>query len=155
MGTLLLTLACSAGSPAPPSLEYAAAHFSPDLVRCLALLLGAAEGGAFSWRHMAALTGERLMMEMDSLAMFNDNLVGGRGGAGWGGAGAEIGGWGRGWSWGRRRGWGRVHEGEEQGVEWWKGVVRRGLGGGPAPTTAPPVQPTSRAAGPRVQGRSA
>jgi hypothetical protein len=85
MGQLLLTLACSAGAPAPPSLDYAAAHFSPDFVRALALLLGASEGGAFSWRHMAALAGERLMMEVDSLAMFNDNLVGWGAGGGGGG----------------------------------------------------------------------
>jgi len=76
MGQLLLTLACSAGGVAVPNLDYAASHYSPDFVRCLALLLGAGEGGAFSWRHMAALTGERMMMEVDTLAMFNDNLVG-------------------------------------------------------------------------------
>lgn len=75
MGQLLLTLACSAGGVSVPNLDFAAAHFSPDFVRCLALLLGAGEGGAFSWRHVAALTGERMMMEVDTLAIFNDNLV--------------------------------------------------------------------------------
>jgi hypothetical protein len=79
MGQVLLTLSCSAGGIAVPNLDYAAAHFSSDYVRCLALLLGAGEGGAFSWRHMAALAGERMMMEVDQLAAFNDNLVGGWG----------------------------------------------------------------------------
>lgn len=86
MGHLLLTLACSAGGVAAPNLDFAAAHFSPDFVRLLQLLLGASEGGAFSWRHVAALTGERMMAEVDSLAVFNDHLVGGvqlgRGGLG-------------------------------------------------------------------------
>lgn len=76
MGQLLLTLACSAGGVSVPNLDYASVHFSPDFVRCLALLLAAGEGGAFSWRHMAALAGERMMMEADTLAMFNENLVG-------------------------------------------------------------------------------
>ncbi|KAI8469985.1 MAG: hypothetical protein J3K34DRAFT_377450 [Monoraphidium minutum] len=75
MGQLLLTLACSAGGVAVPNLDFAAAHFSPDFVRMLALLLGTGEGGAFSWRHMAALTGERMMAEVDALAGFNDHLV--------------------------------------------------------------------------------
>ena len=76
MGELLLTLACSvSGGAAPPSLELAAAHFSPDLARCLALLLGAADGGAFSWRHFAALAGERLMVELDGLGSLSDALA--------------------------------------------------------------------------------
>lgn len=76
MGQLLLTLACSVSAgAAPPSLDLASAHFSPDFVRCLSLLLGAAEGGAFSWRHFAAIAGERLMVALDGASSLSDALI--------------------------------------------------------------------------------
>lgn len=78
MGQLLLGLACAGSAPVPPSVELAALHYSPDLLRLLGLLLGVGEGGVFSWRHLIALMGERALMELDTLNMFNNNLVGGR-----------------------------------------------------------------------------
>lgn len=41
----------------------------------VALMLGASEGVGFSWRHLSAVLGERMMSEMDSLAMLNDTLI--------------------------------------------------------------------------------
>jgi hypothetical protein len=78
MGQLLLGLACAGSAPVPPSVELAALHYSPDLLRLLGLLLGVGEGGVFSWRHLIALMGERALMELDTLNMFNNNLVSGR-----------------------------------------------------------------------------
>jgi hypothetical protein len=75
MGQLLLQLACAAGSLPVPSLDFASAHYSPEFVRLLVLLLGVADGGGFSWRAVSALLGERLLLEVDSLAMFNEQLV--------------------------------------------------------------------------------
>jgi hypothetical protein len=75
MGQLLLQLACAAGSLPVPSLDFASAHYSPEFVRLLMLLLGVADGGGFSWRAVSALLGERLLLEMDALAMFNEQLV--------------------------------------------------------------------------------
>jgi hypothetical protein len=76
MGQLLLQLACAVGGLPSPSLDFAHAHYSPEFVRMLMLLLGVAEGGAFSWRAVSALLGERLLLEMDTLAIFNEQLVG-------------------------------------------------------------------------------
>jgi len=79
MGQLLLQLACAIGSLPSPSLDFAAAHYSPEFVRLLMLLLGVAEGAAFSWRAVSALLGERLLLDMDTLAIFNEQLVRGEG----------------------------------------------------------------------------
>jgi hypothetical protein len=76
MGQLLLQLACAVGGLPSPSLDFAHAHYSPEFVRLLLLLLGVAEGGAFSWRAVSALLGERLLLDMDTLAIFNEQLVG-------------------------------------------------------------------------------
>eukprot|EP00879_Flechtneria_rotunda_P012154 GHRR01012694.1.p1 GENE.GHRR01012694.1~~GHRR01012694.1.p1 ORF type:complete len:873 (+),score=416.93 GHRR01012694.1:315-2933(+) len=76
MGQLLLQLACAAGNLPTPSLDFASMHYSPEFVRLLMLLLGVADGGAFSWRAVSALLGERLLLEMDSLAIFNEQLLG-------------------------------------------------------------------------------
>jgi hypothetical protein len=76
MGQLLMTLACSLGAVPVPSLDYVSMHYSPDFVRLLALLLGVADGGVFSWRHLIAVLGERILQEHDSLSIFNDHLVG-------------------------------------------------------------------------------
>jgi hypothetical protein len=75
MGQLLLQLACAVGSLPSPSLDFASLHYSPEFVRLLMLLLGVADGGGFSWRAVSALLGERLMLEVDALAMFNEQLV--------------------------------------------------------------------------------
>lgn len=75
MGQLLLQLACAGGSLPTPSLDFASMHHSPEFVRLLMLLLGVADGGGFSWRAVSALLGERLLLEMDTLAMFNEQLV--------------------------------------------------------------------------------
>lgn len=75
MGQLLLQLACAVGGLPSPSVDFAHAHYSPEFVRLLVLLLGVAEGGAFSWRAVSALLGERLLLDMDSLAIFNEQLV--------------------------------------------------------------------------------
>lgn len=75
MGQLLLTLACAGGSLPAPSLEFASVHFSPEFVRLLVLLLGVSDGAAFSWRAVSALLGERLLLEMDGLAVLNEALV--------------------------------------------------------------------------------
>lgn len=75
MGQLLLQLACAVGGLPSPSLDFAHAHYSPEFVRLLMLLLGVAEGGAFSWRAVSALLGERLLLDMDALAIFNEQLV--------------------------------------------------------------------------------
>jgi hypothetical protein len=75
MGQLLLQLACAVGSLPSPSLDFASLHYSPEFVRLLVLLLGVADGGGFSWRAVSALLGERLMLEVDALAMFNEQLV--------------------------------------------------------------------------------
>jgi hypothetical protein len=77
MGQLLLQLACAVGGLPSPSLDFAHAHYSPEFVRLLLLLLGVAEGGAFSWRAVSAILGERLLLDMDTLAIFNEQLVGG------------------------------------------------------------------------------
>mgnify|MGYP003587167614 CR=1 FL=1 len=76
MGQLLLQLACAVNAPAAPSLDFASMHYSMEFVRLLMLLLGVADGAAFNWRAVSALLGERLLLEMDSLAMFNEQLVG-------------------------------------------------------------------------------
>jgi len=75
MGQLLMTLACSLGAVPLPTLDYVSVHYSPDFVRLLALLLGVADGGVFSWRHLIAVLGERILQEHDSLSIFNDHLV--------------------------------------------------------------------------------
>ncbi|WIA17811.1 hypothetical protein OEZ85_009321 [Tetradesmus obliquus] len=75
MGQLLLQLACAVGSLPAPNLDFAAAHYSAEFVRLLVLLLGVADGGGFSWRAVSALLGERLMLEVDALAMFNEQLL--------------------------------------------------------------------------------
>ena len=113
MGQLLMTLACSLGAVPLPTLDYVSMHYSPDFVRLLALLLGVADGGVFSWRHLIAVLGERILQEHDSLSIFNDHLVGreGRGGKGWeeGREERRAGGGGG----GRVRG--REHEGKREG----------------------------------------
>lgn len=75
MGQLLLQLACAVGGLPSPSLDFAHAHYSPEFVRLLMLLLGVADGGGFSWRAVSALLGERLLLDMDTLAIFNEQLV--------------------------------------------------------------------------------
>lgn len=90
MGQLLLQLACAVGGLPAPSLDFASLHYSPEFVRLLLLLLGVADGGSFSWRAVSALLGERLLLEMDSLAMFNEQLVRGRGWMGWDGTGRNC-----------------------------------------------------------------
>jgi hypothetical protein len=77
MGQLLLQLACAVGGLPSPSLDFAHAHYSPEFVRLLMLLLGVADGGGFSWRAVSALLGERLLLDMDTLAIFNEQLVSG------------------------------------------------------------------------------
>ncbi len=90
LGQLMLTLACSvsAHAAALPSLDFAAQHHSPDLVRTIALLLAAGDhmaggggGSGFSWRHLWAVIGEYAAAEVDSLGSFNDSLVGARAGS--------------------------------------------------------------------------
>jgi hypothetical protein len=76
MGQLLLQLACAVGSLPSASLDFASMHYSHEFVRLLVLLLGVAEGGGFSWRAVSALLGERLLLETDTLATFNEQLVG-------------------------------------------------------------------------------
>lgn len=44
-------------------------------MRLLMLLLSVADGAAFSWRAVSAVLGERLLMETDSVAVFNEQLV--------------------------------------------------------------------------------
>lgn len=52
MGGLLLTLCCAGAGPAP-SLELAAAHYSPELARFVGAALAAADGGPLgSWRQL-------------------------------------------------------------------------------------------------------
>jgi PAB-dependent poly(A)-specific ribonuclease subunit 3 len=46
-----------------------------EFVRMVMLLLNVADGAAFSWRTVSAFLGERLLLEMDSLAMFNEQLL--------------------------------------------------------------------------------
>lgn len=75
MGQLLLQLACAVNAPAAPSLDFASMHYSVEFVRMVMLLLNVADGAAFSWRTVSAFLGERLLLEMDSLAMFNEQLV--------------------------------------------------------------------------------
>eukprot|EP00878_Enallax_costatus_P043494 GHUV01051497.1.p1 GENE.GHUV01051497.1~~GHUV01051497.1.p1 ORF type:complete len:204 (-),score=54.80 GHUV01051497.1:379-990(-) len=77
MGQLLLQLACAVNTSSAPSLDFASMHYSMEFVRLLVMLLGVADGAAFNWRAVSALLGERLLLEMDSLARFNEQLVSG------------------------------------------------------------------------------
>lgn len=76
LGHLLLSLACSGLSPSQHSLDYCSQHYSPDLVRVIATLLGSTEGSAnLNYRHLCSALGERIILEMDSITNINDALL--------------------------------------------------------------------------------
>jgi hypothetical protein len=77
LGQLILALACGSSGLAMPSLEYASQQFSMELIRLLAALLAAVDGGSLSTvRQLAGALGERMLVELDSRSMINDSMVG-------------------------------------------------------------------------------
>ncbi|PNW78145.1 hypothetical protein CHLRE_10g465850v5 [Chlamydomonas reinhardtii] len=76
MGGLLLTLCCAGAGPAP-SLELAAAHYSPELARFVGAALAAADGGPLgSWRQLVSALADRAFTELDGGGVALDHAVG-------------------------------------------------------------------------------